>query len=192
MATTTEAQVEGTAPAEAEGHATETHTGAEGGHKGGFPPLDSKTFPSQIFWLVIFFALLYALMSKLVLPRLASILETRRNRIEGDIARASALKDETEAALNSYNKALADARGNASDIAKTTRDTVNADIADKQHKLDAELSAKAVAAEAKIAKSKAKAMETVSDIASDAASEIVAALTGGKVTKAALTKALKG
>jgi F-type H+-transporting ATPase subunit b len=192
MATTTEAQVEGAAPAEAEGHATETHTGAEGGHKGVFPPLDAKTFPSQIFWLVIFFALLYALMSKLVLPRLASILETRRNRIEGDIARASALKDETEAALNSYNKALADARGNASDIAKTTRDTVNADVADKQHKLDAELSAKAVAAEAKIAKSKAKAMETVSDIASDAASEIVAALTGGKVTKAALAKALKG
>ncbi len=190
--TTTEAPVEGAAPAEAEGHATESHEGAEGGHKGVFPPLDAKTFPSQIFWLVIFFAILYALMSKLVLPRIASILETRRNRIEGDIARASALKDETEAALNSYQKALADARGNASDIAKTTRDNVNADVASKQHKLDAELAAKAVDADAKIAKSKAKAMDSVSDIASETASEIVAALTGGKVTKAALAKAMKG
>jgi F-type H+-transporting ATPase subunit b len=172
---------------------TETHTEAEGGaHKAAFPPLDSKTFPSQIFWLVIFFGALYLLMSRLVLPRIASILETRKNRIDGDIARASALKDETEAALNSYNKALADARGNASDIAKSTRDTVNADVASKQHKLDAELSAKAVAAEAAIAKSKAKAMESVSSIASDTASEIVAALTGGRVTKAALAKALKG
>jgi F-type H+-transporting ATPase subunit b len=192
MATTTEAQVEGAAPAEAEGHATEAHTGAEGGHKGVFPPLDSKTFPSQIFWLVIFFGALYLLMSRLVLPRIASILETRKNRIDGDIARASALKEETEAALNSYNKALADARGNASDIAKSTRDAVNAEVAEKQHKLDAELSAKAVAAEAAIAKTKAKAMESVADIASDTASEIVAALTGGKVTKAALAKALKG
>jgi F-type H+-transporting ATPase subunit b len=172
---------------------TETHTEAEGGaHKAAFPPLDTKTFPSQIFWLVIFFGALYLLMSRLVLPRIASILETRKNRIDGDIARASALKDETEAALNSYNKALADARGNASDIAKSTRDTVNADVASKQHKLDAELSAKAMAAEASIAKSKAKAMESVSSIASDTASEIVAALTGGKVTKAALAKALKG
>jgi F-type H+-transporting ATPase subunit b len=172
---------------------TETHTEAEGGaHKAAFPPLDSKTFPSQIFWLVIFFGALYLLMSRLVLPRIASILETRKNRIDGDIARASALKEETEAALNSYNKALADARGNASDIAKSTRDMVNADVASKQHKLDAELSAKAVAAEAAIAKSKAKAMESVSSIASDTASEIVAALTGGKVTKAALAKALKG
>lgn len=172
---------------------TETHTEAEGGaHKAVFPPLDQSTFPSQIFWLVVFFGVLYLLMSRLVLPRIASILQTRKDRIDGDIARASALKDETEAALNSYNKALADARGNASDIAKSTRDKVNADIADKQHALDAELSEKAVAAEAKIAKAKAKAMEAVGGIASDTAAEIVAALTGGKVTKAALAKAMKG
>jgi F-type H+-transporting ATPase subunit b len=172
---------------------TETHTEADGSaNKSVFPPLDAKTFPSQIFWLVIFFGALYLLMSRLVLPRIGSILEARRNRIDGDIARASALKDETEAALNSYQKALADARGNASDIAKSTRDAVNADVAAQQHKLDEELSAKAVAAEAAIAKSKAKAMETVSDIAADTASEIVAALTGGKTTKAALAKALKG
>jgi len=190
--TTTETPVEGAAAAGAEGHATETHTGAEGGHPGVFPPLDAKSFPSQIFWLVIFFALLYALMSKLVLPRIASILEMRRNRIEGDLARASELKNETEAALNSYQKALADARGNAADIAKSTRDKVNADISDRQHKLDAELSAKAVEADAKIAKSKAKAMDAVSDIAAETAADIVAALTGNKVTKAALSKALKG
>ncbi len=170
----------------------ETHAGAEGGHKGVFPPLDSKTFPSQIFWLVIFFALLYALMSKLVLPRIAGILEARRNRIEGDLARASALKEETEKALNSYQKALADARGNATDIATKTRETVNADIADKQNALAADLAAKAGAAENTIAKAKAKAMESVQAIAGETATEIVAALTGGKVTKAAMAKALKG
>lgn len=172
---------------------TETHTEADGSAvKLAFPPLDAKTFPSQIFWLVIFFGALYLLMSRLVLPRIASILQTRKDRIDGDIARASALKDETEAALNSYNKALADARGNATDIATKTRETVNTDIADKQHALAADLSAKAVAAEGKIAKAKAKAMESVQSIASETASEIVAALTGGKVTKAALAKALKG
>jgi F-type H+-transporting ATPase subunit b len=183
MATTTEATTEGTA----EGTA---HEGAEGGHKGVFPPLDTKTFPSQIFWLVVFFAALYLLMSKLVLPRIAAILEARRNRIEGDLARASALKEETEAALNSYQKSLADARGNASTIAQTTRETVNGDVAAKQHALDAELAAKAADAEAKIAKSKAKAMAAVNDIAADAATDIVTAFTGGKVTKASISKAL--
>ena len=168
-------------------------TEAEGGaHSGVFPPLDTKTFPSQIFWLVIFFGALYLLMSRLVLPRIASILEMRRNRIEGDISRASALKEETEAALNSYQKALADARGNASDIARSTRDTVNADVSKQQAVLNASLAAKATEAEAKIAKSKAKAMDSVADIASETAADIVTALTGGTVTKAALAKALKG
>ena len=174
---------------------TETHTEAAAGDHGGgsaFPPLDYATFPSQIFWLVIFFGALYLLMSRLVLPRIAGILETRRSRIEGDISRASALKEETEAALNSYQKALADARGNASDIGKSTRDAVNTDITKQQAVLNASLAAKAVDAETKIAKSKAKAMDSVSDIASETASEIVAALTGGQVTKAALAKALKG
>jgi F-type H+-transporting ATPase subunit b len=188
-----EEKTEPAAEATAEGHAATTaHEGAEGGHKGVFPPLDSKSFPSQIFWLVLFFALLYALMSKVVLPKIGGILEARRNRIEGDLSRAAALKDETEAALKSYEKALADARGNASDIAAKTRDTVNADIAKQQHDLDAALAAKASDADAKIAKAKAKAMESVSEIASDTAAEIVAALTGGKTTKAALAKAMKG
>jgi F-type H+-transporting ATPase subunit b len=179
MATTT------TEPATAEG------TEAEGGaHHGVFPPLDSKTFPSQLFWLVVFFATLYLLMSRVVLPRIASILDMRRNRIEGDLARASALKEETEAELHSYQKALSDARGNANDIAKSTRDTVNTDVSQQQAALNASLSTKALDAEAKIASAKAKAMASVNDIAAETAVDIVASLTGGKVTKTAISKAL--
>ena len=37
---------------------TTTETTEAEGH-GAFPPLDSKSFPSQLFWLVIFFAALY-------------------------------------------------------------------------------------------------------------------------------------
>lgn len=168
-------------------------TEAEGGaHHGVFPPLDSKTYPSQLFWLVIFFAALCLLMSRVVLPRIAAILEARRNRIEGDLARAAALKEETEAALNSYQKALADARGKATDIAKDTRDKVDADINSQRSALDKALADKAAIAEAGIAKSKAKAMESVHDIAAETAADIVASLTGSKVTKTALAKALKG
>ena len=57
------------APAAETGHTTEG-TEAHGG--GAFPPLDTSTFPSQLFWLVVFFGLLYLLMSKVALPRLAS------------------------------------------------------------------------------------------------------------------------
>ncbi len=167
--------------------ATET-TAEEGG--GAFPPLDSSTFPSQLFWLVIFFTALYLLMSRLVLPKLATIIATRRGQIDGDLARASALKDETEAAIKSYDKALSDAKANATDIARDTRAKVTAEIDGEQAKLDGALSAKIKDAEAKIAKAKAKAMDSVHSIAADTASDIVAQLTGSKVLKTAAAKAV--
>ena len=105
-----------------------------------FPPLDSKTFPSQLFWLVLFFAALYVLMSKFALPRLGAILANRKARIDGDLARAQSLKEETETAIKSYEKALADARTRANDIARETRDAVTKDVDAESHKLDEKLS----------------------------------------------------
>lgn len=205
-ATTVEFQVaEETAPAaatggeaaggEAHGTTEGTTEGTEahgGGHQGVFPPLDTKTYPSQLFWLLIFFAALYVLMSKVVLPRISAILAKRKATIDSDLARAQTLKDETEAAVKAYEKALADARANATDIARTTREAVTRDVDAESHKLDEALAQKVAAAEAKIAASKAKALDAVEDIAADSAVEIVAALGGGKVTKAAVAKAIKG
>ena len=166
---------------------TET-TEHEGGGK--FPPLDSSTFPSQLFWLVIFFAALYLLMSKLILPRLAAILGARKGTIDGDLARAQALKDETEAAVKAYEKALADARANANAIAQDTRAKVTAELDAEQAESDKALGAKIKTAETKIAKLKATALASVEEIAGESAAEIVTALTGAKTTKAAVAKAI--
>jgi len=53
-----EATTEAPAAEAAAGETTGQTEGTEahcGGH-GAFPPMDTKTFPSQLFWLVIFFA----------------------------------------------------------------------------------------------------------------------------------------
>jgi len=92
--------------------------------KGPFPPFQKENFASQLVWLVMSFVVLYALLWKLVLPRVASILAARRARIEGDLAEAARAKAESEAALARYEKSLADARANAQAIAaKTTRNS---------------------------------------------------------------------
>ncbi len=167
---------------------TETAITEEAG--GAFPPLDASTFPSQLFWLAIFFGALYLLMSRLVLPKLGAIIAARKGQIDGDLARAQALKDETEAAIAYYEKSLSDAKGKATDIARDTRAKVTSEIDDEQAKLDGALNSKIKDAEAKIAKAKAKAMESVHDIAADTASDIVSQLTGSKVLKTAAAKAV--
>ncbi|WP_395664222.1 F0F1 ATP synthase subunit B [Aestuariivirga sp.] len=180
------------APAAGEtGHTTET-TGHDGGHTGAFPPMDATTFPSQIFWLVIFFGLLYLLMSKLALPKMAAVLEKRHKTIEGDLAKASALKNETQAAVQAYEKALADARAKAQGIAAETRAKMNAEMEAERAALEKKIGAKTADAEAKIAAAKASAMKDVGEVAAETAAEIVSELTGATVSKAEAAKAIAG
>ncbi len=179
------------APAGETGHATES-TAAEGGHKGAFPPMDATTFPSQIFWLVIFFGLLYLLMSKVALPKMAKVLGNRHKAIEGDLAKASAAKNETEAAVQAYEKALAEARSKAQGIAADTRASMNAEMDAERAALEKTLAAKSAEAEAKIASAKSKAMQDVDSVAAETAAEIVAELTGHKMSAADAAKAIAG
>jgi F-type H+-transporting ATPase subunit b len=184
MATTTETTSTDTHGATAAG--TESHTEQGGGV---FPPMDTTKYPSQIFWLIIFFGLMYWLMKR-ILPRIGQVLEARKGQIDGDLARAQALKDETEGAIKAYEKSLADARSKANDIAKETREGVTKEIDAEVAKVNASLSAKVSDAEARIAKSKASAMESLESIAAESAKEIVSALTGSKAVKA--PRAVKG
>jgi F-type H+-transporting ATPase subunit b len=178
------------APAAGEtGHTTEG-TAAEGGHKGPFPPMDTSTYPTQIFWLVIFFGLLYLLMSKVALPKMGAVLEKRAARIEGDLVRAQALKDETESAIQAYEKALADARAKAQNIAAETRNKMTAEMDAERAALDKTLAAKVADAEERITVAKTSAMKDVGAVAAETAAEIVAELTGSKVTKAAAAQAI--
>jgi F-type H+-transporting ATPase subunit b len=194
MSQTTTAQAETTGEAPAAGH-----TDAEAGHTTEgtvdhgatvFPPLDVTTFPSQLFWLVIFFGLLYLLMSRVALPRVEKILHGRAQQIEGDLARAQALKEETENAIKAYEKSLTDARGRATGIGQEARSKLMAEVEAERKALEETLSSKLAEAEAMIAKSRGKAMAEVDGIATETAAEIVAALTGAKVTKADAAKAV--
>lgn len=166
-------------------------TEAEGGHHA-FPPMDTHLFPSQIFWLVIFFALLYLLMSRVALPKMGAVLEKRAATIEGDLARAQALKDETEAAVQAYEKALADARAKAQGIAAETRAKMTAEMDAERASLDKSLNAKVAEAEARINAAKTTAMADVSAVAAETAAEIVAQLTGTGVSAEAAKAAVAG
>jgi F-type H+-transporting ATPase subunit b len=156
--------------------ATEEHAG-EAEH-GVFPPFDPATFGSQLLWLALSFAALYILMSRVALPRIGSILETRRARIEGDLREAERLRLETEKAAAAYEAALAEARKNAHAIAEETRAGIKADIDNKRAGVDAELAQRVSEAEARIAATKQAALANVSAIAADTAQALVERLVG--------------
>jgi F-type H+-transporting ATPase subunit b len=171
--------------------ATTAHTQAPSEHKGAFPPFDSSTFASQLVWLVITFVLLYALMAKVALPRVGSIIAQRQNRIDDDLAQANAFKAQSDAALAAYEKALADARARAQAMASEMRDKQAAEAEASRKKLEDQLNAKLAEAEKVIAGTKQAAMANVRNIAADAARAIVERLIGTVPADSAVVAAVK-
>ena len=143
-----------------------------------FPPFMKETFASQLFWLAVCFVLLYVLMAKVALPRVGEILQARRDRIASDLAEAQRHKEESEAALAAYEKALADARNRAQAIANETRDKLMAEAETARKLLEHDLNAKLAEAERIIAATKLAAMANVRGVAVEAASAIVQRLIG--------------
>jgi F-type H+-transporting ATPase subunit b len=170
--------------------ATSAHTEVPGGGKPPFPPFNKETFASQLVWLAIFFVALYLLMWKVAIPRIGGIVEARRGRIEGDIAEANRLKEQSDAALKAYEHSLADARGRAQALANETRERMNAEVEESRRKLEAALNAKLAEAERTIAQTKTAAMANVRGIAVDTAGAIVQRLIGAAPTGKAVENAV--
>lgn len=165
---------------------------AEEAGSGAFPPFDPATFASQILWLVITFGVFYMIMSRVIIPRLAGILEVRHDRISRDLDETERLKNEADAAHASYEHELAEAKKNAHAIASEATEKAKAESAAAREKVEAELAEKMADAEARISEIKAKAMGEVGIIASDITQELVNDLIGGKITKAEFAKAASG
>ena len=184
--------------AESHGNAkgTAAHTEAEGGHKAPFPPFQKDTFASQLVSLLIAFVALYLIVSRLALPKIGGIIDERQQAIEGDLAQAQKLKDESDNALKAYESELAAARARAQAIGAETRDKLNAQSETERKALEDRLSVKLAEAEKTIASTRAAAMSNVRGIAAEAAAAIVQQLTGmqpdGKAVDSAVDASLKG
>ena len=160
--------------------------------KEGMPQLNFHSYPSQLFWLLIVFFLLYQLMVRVALPRIGGMIEERRGRIASDLDRAQELKDDTERAIATYESELAEARAKAHGIVQERRNALTGEIDAERASLDKEIAAKVAKAEKAIQAARDKAWARSATVAAGAAGDIVAQLAGLKVSKADIAKAVAG
>lgn len=142
------------------------------------PQLEFHTFAPQLVWLVIVFGYLYVLMSRVALPRIATVLEERRDRIADDLDQAAQFKRQTDEAIEAYEKALAEARAKASGIAQETRDRLHEETERQRLSIEARLAEKISEAEAQITATKNAALQNVRAVAVDVTEAIVSQLLG--------------
>ena len=175
--------------------ATSAHTSVPGGAKPPFPPFNKEYFASQLIWFAIFFVALYLIIARIAIPQIGGIMAARSKHVADDLAEANRLKEQSDAALAAYEKALADARARAQTLANETRDRLNAEAEERRKALEAQLNVKLAEAEKTIAATKTAAMANVRGIAVETAAAIVERLIGTapgpKVAEDAVAEVLK-
>lgn len=155
---------------------------AEGGGK--LPQLDPSTFATQVFWLAIMLVIFFFVMRNNALPKIEEALETRRRKIDDDLDKASAHREEAEAAMAAYESALA----NAAEQAKAIHREVAQEIAEgatvRRTALAAKLAEDTKAAEARIIAAKEPALAELQDVVIEVVQAAAAKLAGLKVSDA--------
>ena len=154
------------------------------------PQLDISTFSTQIVWLVITFSALFIIMWRVAVPRISDALEQRQKRMDDNLNKAAEFKKEAEAAIEAYEKSLAEAR----DSAHSAIADANAKLLDETAAKDAELGTKLKAmlseSEASIAKATEDAMDNVRVVAEEVASAAAERLLGDAVDAGVVSAAV--
>jgi F-type H+-transporting ATPase subunit b len=181
--------------AEHETHETEGAAGtlAEGGahHEGGFPPFETQNFAPQLVWLALIFGLLYLLMSRIALPRVGAILETREAKISSDLDASREMQAKAQAAAADNERTLRAKREEARGIGRDSQQKIAAAVAAQRASAEKEAADKLRAAEAEITADKERLLADVDTIATEAAASIIQKLTGARVDQATLDAAYR-
>ena len=152
------------------------------------PQLDFSVFPSQLFWLCISFFTMLFIMSKIIIPKIAEMINLRKEKIDDYLDSAADFKARSEQALENYHRALKEATDEANLSLQKTKQEMKNLIERKQAELNEELSRQIKEGEQQIRDSKAKAMKQVDAMTEDLAAEIIRKL-GFNLSKAEISKA---
>lgn len=156
----------------------------------GFPQLNTASYPSQLFWLGVAFAVLYILMSRLALPRVAEVLEARRARKDGNLEEASRMNGEADTIKTAYEKSLAKAQKSAADAMTSAGQAISEKTSEAQARFAAESRKRLLTAEQTIAKAKTDALHSLADISAEIAADMAHKIADIQVNKADAKKAV--
>ncbi len=95
----------------------------------GMPQLDFSTFPNQIFWLVVFCVVLFAIVKFFIIPRMEDIFANRRKIIDGNIAKAEEIRLRVSEIEKQIEEELQKAKSQCDEIMNTSGNNIKEQMA---------------------------------------------------------------
>lgn len=155
------------------------------------PQFNPEWFASQIFWLVVTFVVLYLLMSRIALPRVAEILQERREKVSEDLAKAERLKNEAQEIYDAYEAALHKAREDAQKVLREANEQIADEQARRHAEYTRELNQQLEQAEQRIESAKQEALGNIESVSAEIAQAATTKLIGGQIGKEKAQAAVK-
>ena len=155
------------------------------------PQMEFADYVPQVIWLIICFGCLYVMMSRLVLPRVAEILENRQRKIDHDIESAERLRSEAAAALAEYEAAMREAAFQAENIISEAREKLKIEAQQRLDALDRRLDEQAVVSEKRLNELGVAAEAEVRKVAGELVPLTVSKLIGIEVSSDEVSQAIQ-
>ena len=147
------------------------------------PQLEITTYPSQIFWLVISFLLLYLIMSRIIIPRISSVIKSRETEIKNNIHISEQMYKDTEIINDEYEETKKNIENEARQIINHLKETTNKKITKSTELLKKRLEQKLKKNEQEIINKKKKALKEINKISLNLSEEILKKLSNKKKIK---------
>ena len=147
------------------------------------PQLEITTYPSQIFWLVISFLLLYLIMSRIIIPRISSVIKSRETEIKNNIHISEQMYKDTEIINDEYEETKKNIENEARQIINHLKETTNKKITKSTELLKKRLEQKLEKNEQEIINKKKKALKEINKNSLNLSEQIFKKLSNKKKIK---------
>jgi len=137
------------------------------------PQLEITTYPSQIFWLVVSFLILYLIMSRIIIPRISSVIKSRETEIKKNLSISEQMHKDTEIMNDEYEETKKNIEDEARGIINHVKEITNKKITNNTELLKKKLEQKLEKNEQEIINKKKKALKEISSISLNLTQEIL-------------------
>jgi len=160
--------------------------------KEGMPQLDfgNPLTKAHVVWGAIIFVVLYLLLSRWGLPKVASVLDERAAKITGDLEAARVAKANADAAVAELAEATQRARAEAQAAINRAAEAAKKAAAEQSAVLNARLDGQLAEAEGRIAAARGSAASALRQVARETADTMITRLTGGQAETQVLDRAI--
>lgn len=155
------------------------------------PQLNSATFISQIFWLIVSFSLMWLIVGRFIVPKIGDVKERRQHKINDYLAAADEFKQSAEELVARYNTAIEKAEKAADESWKQARSELAKQSEQLQNEMSERLKERLKNSEDELNKSKVDVEAQVDAIAERLAVKIAEKLQLPEISEAQILSASK-